>query len=453
MDMSGIGANPFDDNNHEILGWDATNHAPAVPQITTTSVDAAGVRYGSLSIAGVGVDTSASGTVTNDNDTVSVVLPGGQATGLIQIVTSNLNGTLLFEVSPDSGATYYSIQASQLTSSPTVIASSVVGTGGSQAAGVWRCNISGFTNFRVRLHPITSGSATIAVRVSQGVHNVTVTNSSALGQATMTNSAPVVPASDYVAPVKSSRLEIAGQVAGNVTGTSTDLIPSTDVTGYTVAVLQLTGTWNMTLQAQQCNDNATFLQTQFISAQTQITNAAIISSTTTNGLYVIPISGRYLRIRPSVWSSNASCVGTLELYTTPPPFVLALMASSVNLAPQTTGGTTSFHLIGAATTNATNVKNSAGQVYGYELSNNSANWAYVKFYNKATAPTPGTDTPIRTVGVPPAGRASYHSTVGVPFATGIGISTSGGATSTTSIQDLDSTAVAVNTITIDIEYK
>ncbi len=449
----GIGANPFDDNNHEILGWDATNHAPAVPQITTTSVDAAGVRYGSLSIAGVGVDTSASGTVTNDNDAVSVVLPGGQATGLIQIVTSNLNGTLLFEVSPDSGANYYAIQASQLVTSPTVIASQVVGTGGSQAAGVWRCNISGFTNFRVRLHPTTSGSATIAVRVSQGVHNVTVTNSSALGQATMVNSAPVVPASDYVSPVKSVRTEIAGQVAANVTGTTTDLILSTDVTGYTVAVLQLTGTWSMTLQAQQCNDNATFLQTQFISAQTQITNAAIISTTTTNGMFIIPISGRYLRIRPSVWSSNASCVGTLELYSTPPPFALALMASSVNLAPQTTGGTTTFHLISAASTNATNIKNSAGQVYGYEFSNNDTGWAYVKFYNKATAPTVGTDTVIRTVGVPPAGRANYHSTVGIPFATGISIGTTGGATASTSIQDSSTAVSVVNTLTIDIDYK
>ncbi len=337
--------------------------------------------------------------------------------------------------------------------SPTVIASQVVGTGGSQAAGVWRCNISGFTNFRVRLHPTTSGSATIAVRVSQGVHNVTVTNSSALGQATSANSAPVVPASDYVSPVKSVRTEIAGQAAANVTGTSTDLIPSTDVTGYTVAVLQLTGTWSMTLQAQQCNDNATFLQTQFISAQTQITNAAIISTTTTNGMFIIPISGRYLRIRPSVWSSNASCVGTLELYSTPPPFVLALMASSVNLAPQTTGGTTTFHLISAASTNATNIKNSAGQVYGYEFSNNDTGWAYVKFYNKATAPTVGTDTVIRTVGVPPAGRVNYHSTVGIPFATGISIGTTGGATATTSIQDSSTAVSVVNTLTIDIDYK
>src|SRR5690242_4134795 len=69
-------------------------------------------------------------------------------------------------------------------------------------------------------------------------------------------------------------------------------------------------------------------------------------------------------------------------------------AATANVAT-TSGGSNDFHLISAATTNATNIKASAGQVYGYDIYNNNAAVRFVKFYNKATAPTVGTDTPIR----------------------------------------------------------
>lgn len=247
--------------------------------------------------------------------------------------------------------------------------------------------------------------------------------------------------------------EVAGQGIGVVNAQNTDLIPATDVSAYKWASLQLTGTWSLTLQAQLCNDNANFNQIQVMSAQTQVTNAAMLNTIGSNGLYVFPITSRYLRVRATAFTSNTSLVGTLELYTSTPPFVVSVAGSTFSVAPQVSGGPTTFHLIGAATTNATLLKNAIGQVYGYDFSNNSSNWAYVKFYNKATAPAPGTDTPVRTVGVPPGGKATYHSSEGIPFSTGIGISTSGGATATTSIQDLDNTAIAVNTVTIDIEYK
>ncbi len=46
----GIGAEPLDDSGRPIIGWDATNHRPAVPQITSTSVDPDGVVYGTLTV-------------------------------------------------------------------------------------------------------------------------------------------------------------------------------------------------------------------------------------------------------------------------------------------------------------------------------------------------------------------------------------------------------------------
>lgn len=389
-------------------------------------------------------DTSTSGTVTNDGDVVSIVLPGGQATALIQIITSNLNGTLLFEGSPDSGTTYYSTLANQIGTS--TIAASVVGTGGSQAAGAWRANVAGFTNFHVRLHPASSGTATIKLILTQGVHNVAINNATTLGQTTSTNSAPVVPASDYISPVKSSRLEIAGQGTGVVNAQNTDLIPSTDVTGYTCAVLQLQGTWSLTLQAQQSNDNSNFYQVQIMSAQTLVSNTGLLNTVSGNGLYVVPLTGRYLRVRATAFTSNSSLVGTLELYTTPPPFAFVAAATYATLAPQTSGGTTDFHLISAATTNATNVKASQGQVYGWNITNTNAATRYVKFHNTSGTPTAGTGV-VRTVGVPAGGYANFTSIVGIPFSTGIGITT------VTGTADNDTTAVGANDLTIDIDYK
>src|SRR6266702_878983 len=68
------GANPTDDNGRDIQGWDATNHAPAVPEIKTTSVDAAGTRYGATSVMRSTVavyslaSTTTSGTTQNSGD-------------------------------------------------------------------------------------------------------------------------------------------------------------------------------------------------------------------------------------------------------------------------------------------------------------------------------------------------------------------------------------------------
>lgn len=276
--------------------------------------------------------------------------------------------------------------------------------------------------------------------------DINVKNANANGQATMANSSPVVPASDYISPIKSARTEIAGQAAANVTGTTTDLIPSTDTTGYAYAVLQLTGTWSMTLQAQQCNDNATFLQTQVINGQTFISTTALVTNFAANGLYIIPLVGRYLRVRPSAWASNTSCVGTLELYTTLPPFMVALLGSYATLAPQNSGGTTAFHLVSANTTNQTNIKASLGMVYTWNITNTNAAIRYVKFHNTAGTPTAGTGV-VRVVGVPAGGYATFSTSVGVPFSTGIAIST------TTGSADSDATAVAAGDLIIDIDYK
>jgi hypothetical protein len=55
-------------------------------------------------------------------------------------------------------------------------------------------------------------------------------------------------------------------------------------------------------------------------------------------------------------------------------------------------------------------------VVGY---NAAATTRYLKFYNKATAPTVGTDTPVLTIPLPPAVGFAFDFP-GLGFTTGIG---------------------------------
>jgi hypothetical protein len=119
-----------------------------------------------------------------------------------------------------------------------------------------------------------------------------------------------------------------------------------------------------------------------------------------------------------------------------------------NEAPTTSGGATIYRLLSAATTNSNNIKASAGQLYGWYLFNTSASIKYVKLYNKATAPTVGTDVPVLTFPLPPTdGAVQNPSGVGIAFATGIGIAITGGAA------DADTTAVAANDVIINLFYQ
>jgi len=117
--------------------------------------------------------------------------------------------------------------------------------------------------------------------------------------------------------------------------------------------------------------------------------------------------------------------------------------------PATTGGLSKFHLVGAATTNATNVKASAGQVYAITAFNIAATPAYLKFHNSATTPTAGTgitDTFIIPGNTSGAGVV-INIDKGIAFSTGIGI------TLVTGIADADTTAIAASNVVVNIYYK
>ena len=396
-------------------------------------VDASGNLL--VSMAAAGGATPTTGGVTNDGDTVSVAT-GGQDTALVQVLGS-FNLTVVFEASPDNGTTWYSVSGVQGTG---IIASSTT------TPGYWRVNVAGFTNFRARAHPITSGTANITIVLSEEQAAVSILNATPLGQATSANSAPVVIASDQNVPVKAATLEIIGNGTGVVNANNTDLISSTDVSAYKWLSLQIQGTFSLTLNFQCSNDNVNWVPVKLLTTNSYIDNNASSTTSSSGQIWTGPVQFRYFRVRATPFTSNTSLAGTLELYAIAP----ALPITNPSTLAQATAnaiGTSDFHLVSAATTNASSIKASGGQVYGYELGNNGAADAYVKLYNKASAPTVGTDTPFRTIYVPKGSARSFHSTTGLNMGTGIALAITGAAA------DSDSTAVAANQVTVEIDYK
>lgn len=110
---------------------------------------------------------------------------------------------------------------------------------------------------------------------------------------------------------------------------------------------------------------------------------------------------------------------------------------------------TSTLLSAAADTNATSVKGSAGRVFRVSGYNAAAAARYLKFYDKATAPTVGTDTPVRVIALAPTAAFSHSfEGGGLPFTLGIGYGMVTGAAN-------NSTAAltAADVVGLNIDYQ
>ena len=117
------------------------------------------------------------------------------------------------------------------------------------------------------------------------------------------------------------------------------------------------------------------------------------------------------------------------------------------------GGYSVSALISAATTNATVVKASPGQLYGFDLFSLDQTPVYLKFYDLAVAPTVGTSTIKLRYGAGAVASALALNKGpsifphGIVFATGIAFAL------TTGITDADATAVAASEVLVNVYYK
>jgi hypothetical protein len=110
-------------------------------------------------------------------------------------------------------------------------------------------------------------------------------------------------------------------------------------------------------------------------------------------------------------------------------------------------GSTNRLLSAAATTNATSVKTSAADLFRARGYNASASARYLKLYNKASAPTVGTDTPVATYYLPPSSTFEIAFDTPLYFGTGLAFALTGAAV------DSDTTAIAAGDILcLNIHY-
>ncbi|MBZ9873094.1 hypothetical protein LB542_19795 [Mesorhizobium sp. BR1-1-9] len=101
----------------------------------------------------------------------------------------------------------------------------------------------------------------------------------------------------------------------------------------------------------------------------------------------------------------------------------------------------------AASTNATSAKAAPAQLYSAVGYNTAAAVLYLKFYDKASAPTVGTDTPKMTLPLPPASGFSFSFPTPFEFKKGLAYAL------TALAADADTTAlVAADVVGLNVIY-
>lgn len=175
-----------------------------------------------------------------------------------------------------------------------------------------------------------------------------------------------------------------------------------------------------------------------------------------DGGNTITVDGTVTAAQATAANLNATVVGTgtfatqaaqSGMWTVQPGNTANTTPWLVQAAPAATGGLTKFTLQAAASTNATNVKASAGTVYNVSAFGISATPAWVTFYDTAGVPTCGTGVVWQTVvpGVATGAGGISDIAAGLSFSTGIGICVTTGIAG--------SGAVAANTFVLNIGYK
>lgn len=86
-------------------------------------------------------------------------------------------------------------------------------------------------------------------------------------------------------------------------------------------------------------------------------------------------------------------------------------------------------------------------LFGWVIANVSASTMYLKLYNKATAPTVGTDTPILTIPIATGDISVVELSGGIEFPLGLGVG------ATTGIADADVGAPGANEVAGQVLYK
>jgi hypothetical protein len=150
-----------------------------------------------------------------------------------------------------------------------------------------------------------------------------------------------------------------------------------------------------------------------------------------------------------IMGGTTAVTGTVALSAnTPIPAAGTNLSNDVGIQyrANATGGATIHHVVSAATTNAANIKASAGRVVGWSFVNTTASLQLVKLHNTAGAPTAGSGV-VMTIAIPP------NSVNNMPVGAGsIGFATGIGRTIVTGSADADATATTAGAVVGDLFF-
>jgi len=197
----------------------------------------------------------------------------------------------------------------------------------------------------------------------------------------------------------------------NITANATPT-PAFNVSEYRTLTADVSGTFVATLQVQTSINGTTWRNiTGSTSILNLITGAYLTSGNITGaGLYAIDVSSfQYVRLITTAFTSGTIVVETTTVTTgnLNPTGNSGTVAGTVTANQGTLVSGTAISVVTTASTNASSQKAAAGNLFEITASNPTATAAYVKIYNKASAPTVGTDVPVMTLPVPAGGFVSY----------------------------------------------
>ena len=410
---------------------------------------------------------------------ISSALPTGAATSALQTTQDTSINTLLKPASTLTAVTTVGTVTNLSQQSGVAIS---IGTG-VRDAGTQRVTIA--TNDVV---PITdnSGSLTVDapvgtpafVRLSDGAAAITTlpVSLASVPSHAVTNAGTFVTQlndgtntantlkSDTTAAGQNSLMIAGAYLSTAFTTTTVQAVGTTDAGNYSsVSVHVVAQGTTSSITFQSSNDNTNWISHALTSAAS--TGTMVSVTTAASSIYYGALKGRYFRLNVTGISAgttsgiivfqtqpktsdavNASQTGTWTVQPGNTANTTAWKVDSASIA-STTSGYTPNKLISAATTNATSIKGSAGTLGFVSATNINAAARYLKFYNKATAPTVGTDVPL-LVYLIPGNTAGAGTNIGLPseganFTTGIAFAITTGAA------DSDTGAVAANEIIIN----
>jgi hypothetical protein len=170
-----------------------------------------------------------------------------------------------------------------------------------------------------------------------------------------------------------------------------------------------------------------------------VTETAPASDTASSGL-----NGRLQRVAQRLTSLIALLPTALGQTTKAASLPVTVASDEYALQP---ASSCNLLLSAAGSTNATSAKASAGALKGIQGYNAKTAAVYLKFYDKASAPTVGTDTPVKTLYLPPGTAFVFDFPEGFKFATGIAYALTGAAATA------DTTALTAGDIVcLNVDY-